>query len=182
LDYLLRRERNRFFSIVDAMKEHIPGLEEVDIATPSPERRQIDLVIEGGMKIPAARASAGVRLIIVFIALAYHPSPPKLILIEEPEIGVHPKRLERIMGLFREITEGKHGEHPAQVILSTHSPYLLDLVDLETDQVLVFSRQEGGSRTVEAADKERLKDFLDEFMLGEVWFNQGEEGLVAKKS
>ena len=33
----------------------------------------------------------------------------------------------------------------------------------------------------EPADTERLKVFLDEFMLGEVWYNQGEEGLVAKR-
>jgi hypothetical protein len=59
---------------------------------------------------------------------------------------------------------------------------LLDHVDLETDQVLVFSREADGSRTARPVDAERMKTFLDEFMLGEVWFNQSEEGLVAKPS
>ena len=83
------------------------------------------------------------------------------------------------MSLLRDITQAKHGQ-PAQVVVSTHSPYLLDLVDMAKDQVLVFRRQEDGSCTAEPADAERLKVFLDEFMLGEVWYNQGEEGLVAK--
>jgi len=65
-----------------------------------------------------------------------------------------------------------------QVILSTHSPYLLDHVRLPEDQVIVFAREEDGRRTAHEADQARLKTFLDEFMLGEVWFNQGEEGLV----
>lgn len=46
--------------------------------------------------------------------------------------------------------------------------------------MLVFSRQDDGSRTAVAVDRDRMATFLDEFMLGEVWFNQSEEGLVAK--
>jgi predicted ATPase len=86
------------------------------------------------------------------------------------------------MLLLHEITRGEHGNHGAQVVLTTHSPHLLDFVDLQTDQILVFSRNEDGSRSAEPADADRLKTFLDEFMLGEVWYNQGEEGLVARKS
>lgn len=180
LDYLLRKDRNRFFSVIESLKKFVPGLEDLDIETPSPESRRIDFVIEQGLRIPAASASAGVRLILFFVALAHHPKPPKLILLEEPENGVHPKRLGEIIGLLREITEGKHGQHAAQVILTTHSPYLLDHIDVERDQVLVFRRNDDGSRTAEPADQERLKNFLDEFMLGEVWYNESEEGLVAR--
>ena len=82
----------------------------------------------------------------------------------------------------REVTKGEHGDHAAQVVLTTHSPHLLDYVDLSTDQVLVFSRNDDGSRGIAPADPARLKTFLDDFQLGEVWFNEGEQGLVAKKS
>ena len=53
---------------------------------------------------------------------------------------------------------------------------------LDTDQVLTFRRSEEaeGKRLIEPVDKGRLSVFLDEFMLGEVWFNQTEEGLVSK--
>jgi predicted ATPase len=117
---------------------------------------------------------------IFFIALTFHPDPPKLILLEEPEMGVHPRRLGEIVGLLREITKGTHGGHPAQIVLTTHSPYLLDHINLDEDQVLVFSRNEDGSRSAEPADAERLRLFLDEFMLGEVWYNQGEGGLIRR--
>jgi len=182
LDYLLRRDRKRFFALTKTLQSLIPGLDDIEIATPTADTRRLDLVIEGGFRIPADEASAGVKLLIFFVALMYHPSPPRTILLEEPETGIHPRRLRDVMDLLRSITRGEFGGHAAQVILTTHSPYLLDMVDLETDQVLVFRRNEDGSRSAEPADRERLKTFLDEFMLGEVWFNQGEEGLVAKRT
>jgi predicted ATPase len=160
------------------MRALINGLQEVEIATPEPSSRRIDLVIETGFRLPADRTSVGLRLVLFFVALAFHPSPPRTILLEEPENGVHPRRLADVMRLLREITQGKHGSHAAQVILTTHSPHLLDYADLEQDQVLVFRRNEDGSRTAEPVDEDRLKTFLDEFMLGEVWYNQGEAGLV----
>ncbi len=181
LDFFLRNDRKRFDLIEAAVREHVSGVETLNIPTPnSPNERNIDLVIDNGLTIPAEKASAGVRLMLFFITLAFHPTPPRLILFEEPENGVHPRRLTDIMKLLRDITAGRHGE-AAQIVLTTHSPYLLDSVDPNTDQVLVFRRDNDGSRRAEPADGERLKAFLDEFMLGEVWFNQGEEGLVARR-
>jgi predicted ATPase len=180
LDYLLRRDRDRFDRILTALRELVRGIEDLRISTPDPSQRRIELVIENGLEIPGDDASTGVRLMLFFIALAYHPSPPKLILVEEPENGVHPKRLVDVVRLLREITQGKHGSHAAQVILTTHSPYLMDQISPEQDQVLVFRRREDGSRTAEPVDEARLKTFMDEFMLGEVWFNQDEEGLIAR--
>ena len=182
LDYLLRRDRKRFDLVVDALRQYIPGLDDIAIATPQPQSRRVDLVIENGLRIPASEASVGVRLMIFFVALAYHPDPPKVILLEEPENGMHPKRLAEVMRLLRDITQGRYGNHAAQVILTTHSPYLLDCVNVDEDQVLVFKRNEDGSRDAQPVDAERLKIFLDEFMLGEVWFNEEEAGLVAKTS
>ena len=182
LDYFLRRDRRRFQDVVAALQRLIPGLEEIEIATPNAHRRQLDLVVENGLRLRPHQVSAGVRLLMFFVALAYHPSSPRLIMVEEPENGIHPKRLADVVALLREIAEGKHGDRASQVILTTHSPYLLDRVDLTRDQVLVFRRNADGSRSAEPVDAERLKLFLDEFMLGEVWFNQSEEGLVARQS
>lgn len=180
LDYLLRRDRRRFEEFVGAMQNRVPGLEDVQVATPDAHTRRLDLLVDGGLTIPGDKVSVGVRLMLFFVALSYHPSPPDVILLEEPENGVHPRRLAGIMKLLREITQGVHCGHKAQVILSTHSPYLLDHVDLEQDQVLVFHRNDDGSRTAEPVDAKRLKTFLDDFMLGEVWFNEQEEGLIKR--
>lgn len=180
VDYFLRRDRARFDSFVKDARQRIPGLKDIHVGTPGGSYRQLDLVMEKGAKIPADRSSAGVRIIIFFLALAYHPVPPELLLIEEPESGVHPKRLEDIVKLLRGLTRGEHANHPVQIVLSTHSPYLLDAIDPSDDQVLIFRREKHGARSIEPADTSLLALFLDEFSLGEVWFNQEEDGLVSK--
>lgn len=180
LDQFLRLDRRRFFEILEAVKRHVPGVEDLQIATPSAAERRLDLVLQNGFVMPADQASSGVRMLLFFLALAYHPTPPELILLEEPETGLHPRRLADVMKLLKEITKGVHGGKAAQVVLTTHSPYLLDHVDIEEDQVLVFKRNEDGTRTAEPVDAERLEEFLGEFQLGEVWFNQGEEELVKR--
>lgn len=187
LDYFLRRDRRRFDAVVGSLASLLPGFEDLRIETPKAEVRRITALIDGGFEIEGARLSTGVRLCFFFVVLAHHPTPPEVVLLEEPESGVHPGRLGEIMKLLRGLTTGALGAPPVQVILTTHSPYLLDQVRLRPtespqDQVLIFRREADGSRSVTEADAERLALFLDEFMLGEVWFNQGEEGLVPKLS
>lgn len=180
LDHLLRNDLERFLELRLMLKELVCGLEDLKIDTPRRDSRRIDLVIDGGLRIPASRASAGVRLLLFFLALVHHPKPPGIILLEEPETGIHPKRLAEVMQLVRGITKGQYGNRAAQVILTTHSPYLLDYVNPDEDQVLVFQREADGSRTAKPVDWNRLKEYFDGFMLGEIWFNEEEAGLVAQ--
>jgi predicted ATPase len=180
LDYLLRKDRARFDSIRLEAGRRIQGLNDIRIETPSPSERAVTVGLEGAFELAGERLSSGVRALLFFVALAYHPDRPDVVLIEEPENGLHPKRLQEVMEILRAITRGELSGKATQVILSTHSPYLLDHVRLPEDQVLVFRREDDGSRTVAEADVVGLKGFLAEFMLGEVWFNRGEEGLVAQ--
>jgi predicted ATPase len=181
LDSLLRRDRTRFDRILKTLAHLIPGFQDLHIATPDASKRRIDLELEHGLTMNADLASYGVRLMIFFVTLANHPSPPKLVLLEEPENGVHPKRLKDIVELLLGLSDARYADHPTQVVLTTHSPYLLDSIDVSKNQVLVARRSQDGSRGIEPVSKERLQTFLDEFMLGEVWLNQGEEGLLEKQ-
>ena len=180
LDLMLRSYRPRFFALTERLRQLVPGIKDLNIGTPYVDQRRVDLYMENDIRLPADLASTGVKTLIFFLTLAYRPGAPKIVLVEEPENGIHPRRLGDVMGLLRGLTTGAFGESPVQVILSTHSPYLLDHVNLEQDQVLVFQREGDGSRSVEPADRDRLLVFLDEFQLGEVWFNEHEAGLVTK--
>lgn len=181
LDYMLRRDRARFDEFVAAVKHRVEGLVDIHVGTPDPASRSVDVKLDGNLVLPHEDLSVGFRLLILYLALAFHPQPPPVLLIEEPENGLHPRRLGDVVALLRDITKGVHCGNAAQVILTTHSPYLLDHVNLDEDQVLVFRREPDGARTCAPIDKERLRTFLDEFMLGEVWFNQEEPGLVARQ-
>jgi predicted ATPase len=117
-------------------------------------------------------------MMLAYLALAGHPKPPDIVLIEEPENGLHPRRLEEVIDLLRGLTEGRHAERPTQVVLTTHSPYLLDCVDPRKERVLVFHRDDDGACHAQAVNEEGIAVFLDDFGLGEVWSNEGERGLL----
>ena len=177
VDYLLRKQRSSFDQFEQTLISVIPGLEAIDVETPTAETRRIDLTMDG-FRMPASQASVGVRLMIFFATLAYLPEPPRTLLIEEPETGVHPKRLNDILNLLRGMSTGTHAKHPTQIVLSTHSPYLLDCVDLESDLVLVFERDANGHRVCSPMDREKLGKWTGEYMLGELWMAGEEQGLV----
>ena len=179
VDFMLRRARDRFDAMQAEARELIPGLQSLSVSTPDPQMRRLDLVMEDGWEMPADNASSGVRLLLFFLTLTHRPDPPRTILIEEPENGIHPMRLEAVMRMLIRLTESPDGP---QVILSTHSPYLLDCLSLEKHGVVVFSRDPEGGCMAKNVDSERLKPFLTDFMLGEVWMNQGEQALVEESS
>jgi predicted ATPase len=180
LDSLLRKDRSRFDRILDTLRHLVPGLKDIQIVTPDAAHRRIDLVLENDLTINASLVSFGVKWLVFFVVLANHPAPPKLILLEEPENGVHPKRLADIIALLSGLSEGQFADAPTQVVLTTHSPHLLDSIDISKHAVLVAQREIDGERTISAIDSERLKFFLDEFALGEVWLNREESGLLRK--
>jgi predicted ATPase len=178
IDWMLRRDRRRFHSFVEAVRALVPGVTDVEVSTPTADQRSLQLVIEGGWTHPADGASAGVRLLLSFLALAWHPTPPELVLIEEPENGFHPERLEEVMRLIRGLVTGQHAPVPVQVVLTTHSPYLLSCIEVPQDQVLVFSRGADGACTAKPIGLEKIRPFQPGFALGEIWSNLGDAGLV----
>jgi predicted ATPase len=130
------------------------------------------------VSIPAALASDGALLITAFLALAYG-NGPEIIFIDEPENGLHYSLLKLAMELLRKISTGEVGNQPRQVILTTHSPLLLNFA--KPEEVRVFSRPEDGATRVAQMDQvANIQPLLKEFGLGELWFQLGEERLVEK--
>jgi predicted ATPase len=124
--------------------------------------------------LPLSAASEGVILIFGYLALFFDNRSPQLLLIEEPENGLHPAQLRYVLSLFTRMS----GAGPErQVIMTTHSPLLLDAVPPEA--IRVFTRSDAGTRVHNFADLDKVKALLGEgFTVGEVWFNGDEEELL----
>ena len=95
-----------------------------------------------------------------FICLAtalLQPNPPSTIIIDEPELGLHPHALETLSSLIHEVSLA------TQLVVSTQSAILVD--HFEPHDVVVVQRDEGAStfRRLETAD---LEPWLDEYSLG----------------
>ena len=85
---------------------------------------------------------------------------PYLIVVDEPELGLHPYALNVIASLFRAAS------HHRQVLVSTQSSAFLDSFDPE-DIVLV--ERKGEATEFERPDAEKLNAWLEDYSLGEIW-------------
>ncbi len=138
---------------------------------------------QSGEKIRARQASDGAILFLGFLALAHLPDPPKLLLIEEPENGIYPKRLGEVIELLKELVNRTEGVRFPQIIMSTHSPYVLSL--FEPEEVTFLSRPpdnpDGPVRARPLRDAKNIKERMaDGFYLGELWYNLSEEDLFGE--
>ena len=82
--------------------------------------------------------------------------PVSLVGIEEPETALHPAAAGALMDALHEAAVH------TQIILTTHSPDLLDRLDLETDRILVVESQNGETRIgpIDNASRKAIKEHL----------------------
>ncbi len=129
---------------------------------------------ESGAVLPASQASDGVLIVLAYLAVMHLPTPPALILIEEPENGIHPKRLQEIVRILRQLIE-THGR--TQILMTSHSPYLLD--EFQPGEVTLCRKDEHGAvQTRRLSEVEHVRSQLDVFSLGEIWTGEGDERLA----
>ena len=119
-------------------------------------------LIEGDRRIPATRLSDGTLRYLSLLAILCDPEPPPLILLEEPELGLHPDVLPTIADLLVQAAER------TQLIVTTHSGVLIDAFTESPEHVLVCERTDGGT-SVRRLDGEKLAVWLKEYSLGTLW-------------
>lgn len=85
---------------------------------------------------------------------------PSVILVDEPELGLHPAAITMLASLV------KQASVKTQVILSTQSSLLLD--HFQPEDVLVADRVEGGTQFTRL-DPDKLANWLEDYSLGQLW-------------
>ncbi|TLU87563.1 MAG: chromosome segregation protein SMC [Chlorobium sp.] len=123
---------------------------------------------EGEFTIPATRLSDGTLRYLCLLALLCDPDPPKLLCIEEPELGLHPDILPKLADLLIEASQR------TQIIVTTHSDILVDAMTETPESVVVCEKQDGKTSMVRLS-KEELAVWLDQYRLGQLW-TRGEIG------
>jgi predicted ATPase len=171
-----RLPTNRFVALQEDFRSRISTVEEIVFDYPQKGSKGIVFAVTGSGRLPARQMSDGAMLLLAYLTIIHDENAPKLIMIEEPENGIHPKQLEYVVKMLASLTQR---EDPIQIIMTTHSPYVLDFVPKES--VRVFSRDERGDVTVKPLHELRdVQDMLAEGMtLGEIWYNTDEDELVS---
>ena len=157
-----------------ALRKAIPTLQGIELVTDKGGAKSLHFVLAGNSRqpkvIPASLASDGAMLVTAFLALAYGGAPD-ILFIEEPENGLHYSLLGQMIDLLRKISKGEVGDRPRQVIITTHSPLLLNFAD--PAEVVVCQRGEnGGTVATPMSEVPNLDPLLKEFAPGELWYSR----------
>lgn len=94
---------------------------------------------------------------------------PDIILIDEPELGLHPEALALLANLLQQVAVDK------QIIITTQSPTLLDF--FESSQVIIAKRVDGATE-FSRVDENAIAPWLEKYSLGELWRKNYIEGDV----
>lgn len=110
--------------------------------------------------------SGGTARFINLAVLLLQPSPPHLILIDEPELGLHPYAILVLADLM------KLASRTSQLIVSTQSVQLLNAFGPHEDNAgsrILIVEQDHGATVVTVPTPESLADWIEEYTIGDLW-------------
>ena len=129
---------------------------------------ELRLEEKSGFTTPARRLSDGTLRWLALLAVLLNPSPPPLVCIEEPELGLHPDVIHILAKLLKEAAQ------TMQLIVTTHSSALVEEFNENPESVVICEKNHGATqlKRLNAAD---LTVWLEKYNLGELW-RRGELG------
>lgn len=166
LAYLYAEHPDVFASLVEDLKQIVPGLREL-IVTQHSDGFLIELQ-EAGLKRRTSlrQASFGTIRSIALFAMLHDPEPPKLTCVEEIDHGLHPYALDVLVDRMRTASLR------TQLIVATHSPALVNR--LSPGELIVFERNaETGETRIPKVDENEVAEMerASGLRLGELWFS-----------
>jgi predicted ATPase len=162
--YLNENHPDIFENILQKMKDRVPGISKVEAHT-TQEGRILLKFNDGAFKNPflGRYVSDGTMKMFAYMILLHDPSPHPLLCIEEPENQLYPHLLSELTSEFIE-----YSERGGQVIISTHSPDLLN--NLELENLLLLKKENGLTKITHAKDDPTIKALYESGdKLGYLW-------------
>ena len=145
---LKNQHRKHFDAVVRTARTIVPGLDAIDVELDT-RRGTLDLsVSQDGTPYSSRVVSEGTLRVLALCAILVNPKPPSLLALEEPENGVHPRRVELIAEMLTNLAH----QRGRQVIVTTHSPGFCNAVlgearARESDEIGLIGVRRDGSRT-----------------------------------
>jgi predicted ATPase len=167
--YLLsQRHRESYIRIRDVVRQVAPFFDEFLLAplALNPDKIKLEWRHRNHRNsdayFDASAFSDGTLRFIALATLFLQPKElrPSVILVDEPELGLHPYAIGLLASLIREVSK------ETQVIAATQSSLLLDYFDPE--DVLVADLVDDAT-TIRRLEAERLAEWLNDYSLGQLW-------------
>jgi predicted ATPase len=138
------------------LRSAIPGFQSLNVKARGVPGTVIGVWREQGVKddLILADLSDGTLRLLCWATLCLAPAIPPLVCVDEPELGLHPRVLPILAGLLR-LAAAR-----SQVLVATHSPYLLSQFTL--DEIAVMRKEDGRAVFVRPGDSKALRREVEE--------------------
>lgn len=158
------RYYDAFQRINDDVRSLFPTIRYVQVVARSASELVVEAELTDGTRVPAAQVSEGLLYYLAFASIPYL-APSSILLVEEPENGLHPSRIATVIKMLREFGN-KSG---TQVILATHSPLVVN--ELRPEEVTIVTRPsvETGSVVTPMTKTRNFEKRRSAYSLGELW-------------
>lgn len=160
---LEKREPNHFQNIVETVRQVAPFLKrfKLEPSALNPEKIRLEWEENGSdTYFSAAALSDGTLRFICLTTLLLQPTPPSIILVDEPELGLHPAAIQVLAGLLESAATR------TQLMVATQSVTLIN--QLRPENVWVVDREDGQSVFRHLKDVD-MSAWLEDYGLGELW-------------
>lgn len=170
LDHLRDRFPEAYATLQRDLQACAPEISHVvaEASEQNPGHKEIYFHEKGGTAIPARHASEGLKFLLFVLLLVHSPDPPRFFALEEIEHGMHPRRLQDVIGFLRRLTRRPGGP---QILLTSHSPIVLDQFRESPDEVVVLERAEAGTVCTPLSKKLANVEAWRETALGDLWYS-----------
>lgn len=162
--YVMKQRQTEYYErIVKTVQLVIPFFKDFELH-PNPlneENIRLEWSDKFSHKIfTANELSDGSLRFICMAVLLLQKQLPKMILLDEPELGLHPSAITLLAGLIKKASKR------SQVLVSTQSVNLVN--EFEAEDIVVVERKEAET-VFNRLDAEKLETWLEEYTLGDLW-------------
>lgn len=163
LYWMQQKQPDHFANIQETVRQIAPFFDEFRLAPSKLNENKIRLEWKeksSDAYFNASTLSDGTLRFICLVTLLLQPELPAVILLDEPELGLHPSAIGIVSDLL------KAASVSSQVIVATQSVTLVN--QLGAQDIIVVDREDGQS-VFRRLDEIALKDWLAEYAIGELW-------------
>ena len=165
--YFLKEKHEKIYArIVNTIKSVAPYIEYFILEPSKLNDKEIELrwVEKGDFEsnFSAYLLSDGTIRFIALATVLLQPNPPSVIIIDEPELGLHPLAIAKLAGMIQSASSR------TQIIISTQSANLIDY--FEPEDIITVDRNKAENQSVfTRLDSEGLKLWSEDYSLGDLW-------------
>lgn len=172
LDRIQREEPEAYSRIVAEFCRILPEYRTVGVTVaPDGTRRIVAGIVGETRELGTDDLSQGTLVLIGLLVLTQGRPYPAILCLEEIDRGIHPRLLREIRDLLYRMCFPADESLPAQILTTTHSPYLLDLFRDQLEEVIVAQKRGTEATFERLSDREDLRGAIGNASLGDLWYS-----------